>query len=136
MSAEAPTPDPPRQISGFVLDTAAIVLFAAIGRRSHDEASGVGAVMSTAAPFLIALLVAWGVAAIVGRSCADLRDPLSVEAGVEIWIVTVSLGLVARRVLWDRGTAIAFVIVAVIVLGALLVGWRVLRRWRTRQLPS
>lgn len=136
MSAEAHTPDPPRQISGFALDTAAIVLFAAIGRRSHDDANGVGAVLSTAAPFLIALLVAWGVAAVVGRSRAELRDPLSVEAGVAIWIITVSLGLVARRVLWDRRTAIAFVIVAVIVLGALLVGWRVLRLWRTRQLPS
>jgi len=51
-----------------------------------------------------------------------------VAAGNGVWIITALLDLVARRLVWDAGTAPPFVVVAVGVLGALLVGWRVTLR--------
>jgi hypothetical protein len=43
---------------------------------------------------------------------------------VIVWLVTVALGMVLRHTLFDRGTALAFIIVATISLGLLLLGWR------------
>ena len=56
-------------VRAAALDAASIVVFVAIGRRSHDEdGNAVVGVLQVAAPFVIALLVAWlaarGVAAI------------------------------------------------------------------------
>jgi hypothetical protein len=41
-----------------------------------------------------------------------------------VWVVTVALGMLLRRTVFDRGTAASFVIVATLVTGALLLGWR------------
>jgi hypothetical protein len=38
--------------------------------------------------------------------------------------VTVALGLVLRNLVFDRGTALPFIIVATLVTGVFLVGWR------------
>ena len=44
--------------------------------------------------------------------------------------------MLLRRTLWDRGTALAFVVVATAFLGAVIVGWRAVHgligrpRWR------
>ena len=102
----------------LALDVLAVVLFAALGRRSHDEGSGVLDVLETAAPFLIALAVGW----LVVR--ATRLEPTCVAAGVVLWAVTVAGGLILRRALWDRGTAASFIVVAALVLGLLLVAWR------------
>ena len=102
----------------MALDVVAIVLFAALGRRSHDEDSGVLDVLETAAPFLIALAVGWLVV-LVARLA-----PTSIVAGFVVWAVTVVGGLVLRRTVWDRGTQPSFIIVAALVLGLLLVVWR------------
>lgn len=118
-----------RHVTAASLDVVSIVVFAAIGRRSHDESNGLGGVLSTAAPFLLALVAGWTVATLVARRRPQLRDGSSPEAVVVIWIVTVGLGLLARRVLWGRGTAFAFVVVATLVLGAFLVVRRL--AWRS-----
>ena len=102
----------------MALDVIAIVLFAALGRRSHDEGSGVLDVLETAAPFLVALAVGW-IVVLVAR-----LPPTSIVAGVVLWAVTVVGGLVLRRTVWDRGTQTSFIIVAALVLGLLLVVWR------------
>lgn len=102
----------------MVLDVVAIMLFAALGRRSHDEGSGVLDVLETAAPFLVALAVGW-VVVLVTR-----LPPTSIVAGFVLWAVTVVGGLVLRRTVWDRGTQPSFIIVAALVLGLLLVAWR------------
>ena len=98
-----------------------VVAFVLAGRRSHDEGSGLGAVLEVAAPFLVALAVGW----LVARAW---RHPVELRTGVTVWIVTVVVGMVLRRAVFDRGTAVSFVIVATVVLGALLVGWRVAAR--------
>jgi hypothetical protein len=100
-------------------DVVAIVAFVAIGRRNHDEGTAVDGIISVAAPFLIALAVGWVAARAWSR-------PMQVEAGFIIWPVTVALGLVLRNLVFDRGTALPFVIVATLVTGLFLVGWRML----------
>ena len=54
------------------------------------------------------------------------RRPLAVwPTGVVIWVVTVVVGMLLRLVA-GQGVQFAFVVVATLVLGAFLVGWRVL----------
>ena len=94
------------------------MVFVVIGRRNHDEGSALGGVLQTAAPFLIALGLAW----------LGSRRRYHVAAtwafGVAIWLSTAGFGLIFRRVLFQKSTALAFAIVAVLFLGLTLVGWR------------
>ncbi|MFK8022991.1 MAG: DUF3054 domain-containing protein [Ilumatobacter sp.] len=101
------------------LDTALVVTFAAIGRRNHDEEPGLAGLVSTAAPFLIGLAVGW----IIIRAW---NRPLDIRTGLMIWPITVSVGMLGRRIIGD-GTAVSFVIVAACFVGATLVGWRAVR---------
>ena len=48
--------------------------------------------------------------------------------GLTIWPITVLVGMIVRNLVFDRGTATSFVIVATIFLGVTLVGWRALTR--------
>lgn len=99
------------------LDVFVVVLFVAIGRRNHDESGAFPAVFETALPFLIGLAVAW----LVVRAW---RRPERLLTGLAIWPVTVLVGMMVRNLVFDRGTATSFVVVATIFLGACLVGWR------------
>lgn len=101
------------------IDTAVVVAFVAIGRNNHDEDPGIAGLFATAAPFLIGLVVGWAVARAWNR-------PLALRTGVIVWLVTVAVGMLVRRVLGD-GTALSFVIVATLFLGATIVGWRAIR---------
>lgn len=107
-------------VAAAAIDVACVLVFVAIGRRSHDESGSVIAgAARVAAPFLIALAVGW----------AALRmwtAPRSVERAVPLWLITVALGLVLRNLVFDRGTALPFIIVATLFTGLLLVGWRLL----------
>ena len=100
-------------------DVVAIVVFVAIGRRNHDEGTTIGGIAAVAAPFLIALLVGW----IAAKAWAR---PMQVEAAFIIWPVTVALGMVLRNLVFDRGTALPFIIVATAVTGVFLIGWRMI----------
>ncbi len=101
------------------LDVFFIVLFAAAGRRTHDQGGAFTSVMNTAAPFLIGLGVAWLIVRV-------WRRPTPVLVGVAIWPITVLAGMILRRGLWDRGTAPSFVVVTTLFIGACLVGWRLI----------
>lgn len=104
-------------LPALALDITGVLLFVAAGRRSHEEAGGLGATFEIAAPFLIALAVAW----VVVRAW---REPRALRTGLIIWPVTVALGQLLRKLVFDRGTATAFIIVSAVALGVLLVGWR------------
>lgn len=99
------------------LDVFSVVVFVAIGRRNHDEGSVFSGVVRTAGPFLIGLAIGWVAA-------KGWRGPMTLRTGVTIWVITVLAGMVLRRLVFDRGTAPAFVIVATVFLGACLIGWR------------
>ena len=103
------------------LDVFAVVLFVAIGRRSHDESGAFAAVIETATPFLIGLVTGW----LVARAW---RHPASLLTGIVIWPVTILVGMIVRNLAFDRGTAASFVIVATLFVGACLVGWRLVLR--------
>lgn len=103
------------------LDTFSIALFVALGRRNHDEDGGIAGVLETAAPFLIGLAVAW----MIWRAW---RRPTLVRTGLAIWPMTLLVGMIVRRTVFDDGTATSFVIVATVFVGVFLVGWRAVFR--------
>ena len=110
--------DSDRRIATAVgLDVFVVILFVAIGRREHEQSSAFTDVLETGAPFLIGLAVAW----LVTRAW---RRPTTLPIGLAVWPITVLVGMIVRRTLFDRGTATAFVIVATLFLGAGLVAWR------------
>ncbi|MCS5729109.1 DUF3054 domain-containing protein [Herbiconiux moechotypicola] len=101
-----------------LLDTALVVVFVAIGRRSHDEDAALLGFLVTLWPFLVGALAGWLVA-------AALRRPLAavVPSGLVVWGASVLLGMVLR-VLSGQGVQPSFVLVTAVVLGVFLVGWR------------
>jgi hypothetical protein len=101
----------------LVVDVAFVLLFATIGRISHTEGVTVGGVAGVAGPFLVALLVGWGVAR--RRSGWPVRLPGSGS----VWLVTVLLGLLLR-VVTGGGFAWSFGLVTLLTLGLFLIGWR------------
>ena len=103
-------------------DVVAVLLFVTVGRRSHDEGGNVvTGVLSVAAPFLIALAVGWAAA-------RAWRAPMAWRTGLVVWPVTIAVGMVLRRFVFDRGTATSFIVVASVATGVLLLGWRLVAR--------
>lgn len=108
----------PRTAFAISFDIDSIILFSLAGYASHDGDEALGeALVRIAAPFLIALAVAW-------VTLRAWQRPFSVGAGLGLWAITVGLGMVLRRFVFDDGTATPFVLVATAVIGGLLVGWR------------
>jgi len=117
MSTTPAAPSLRKSLYAFVADTALIVLFIFIGTRNHDTDTDTAGVFSTAAPFLIALLVGWCVLRV-------WKEPRKVSHGVGLWLITIFTGMLLRHFIFDRGTAGAFIVVATIFNAFTLVGWR------------
>ena len=100
-------------ITTAIVDVVTVVVFVAIGRRNHDEGTALSGVLGVAAPFLIALGISW-----IGLR--TWREPFNRASFIATWVITVFVGLLLRRVVFDRGIATAFIIVATITLGVLL----------------
>jgi hypothetical protein len=115
-----------RTALGLALDTALICLFAAIGRHSHGETSALLGLAITAWPFLAGLAAGW----LVSLS-AFHRAPLRPRDGIPVWLAAVAIGMVLRS-LTHAGTAVSFIVVATLFLGAGLLGWRALAAVVTR----
>ena len=110
-----------------VIDVVAIIAFVIIGRRNHHEGSALSGVVKVAAPFLIALALGW-------MAVRAWKSPMAVGTGVIIWLVTVVGGLALRKMAFDRGAAMPFIIVAGLFNLATLVGWRIVAEFfRTRR---
>lgn len=113
----------------FGLDAVLVVVFAALGRASHDSAVFAG-LWGTAWPFLAGLVAGWLV------TLGWRRPAAPVLTGLGVWIVTVVGGMLLRAAS-GQGTAVPFIIVAMLTLLVLLVGWRVaavvVRRVRARR---
>jgi len=107
-----------RYLPALLLDALLVLVFAAVGRASHDE-SPLGFLL-TAWPFLVALLLGHLLAALLP---ARPRRPWSARWGLVVWVVTVGGGMLLRVAAGDTAQ-LPFIIVATLVLGALLLGWR------------
>ena len=107
-----------RRVSSAVLaDALCVLVFCAIGRRSHAEGVTVTGVAETAWPFLVGAAVGW----LVSRGW---RRPLAlVPTGVAVWVCTIAVGMLLRKAS-SGGVAVTFVIVASVVTAAFLLGWR------------
>ncbi|MEJ6554773.1 DUF3054 domain-containing protein [Microbacterium esteraromaticum] len=117
-----------RYLPAVIVDAVLVLVFAVIGRASHDE-DPLGFLL-TAWPFLVALVVGHALAALVP---ARPRRPWSLGWGVIVWVVTVAGGMLLRIATGDTAET-PFIIVAALVLAALLLGWRLIallvRRYR------
>jgi peptidoglycan/LPS O-acetylase OafA/YrhL len=100
----------------LALDVLAVLLFSAVGRRTHAEGVSLAGIAGTAWPFLAGTVAGWGVA-------RAWRRPASSATGLTVWVAAVALGMLLRR-LTGEGTAWPFVVVATVVLAALFLGWR------------
>jgi FlaA1/EpsC-like NDP-sugar epimerase len=113
------------------IDVALVLVFVLIGRASHNE--NLLGTLNTLWPFVSGLAIGW----IVTRAW---RDPLSIAwIGVGVWISTVVVGMLLR-ILSGQGVQVSFIVVAAIVLGVFLLGWRwiaivVLRRRAREHTP-
>jgi chromate transport protein ChrA len=106
-----------------VADVVSIVVFVALGRKNHDEGGNiVTGTLKVAAPFLIALALGW-------LAARAWKSPTSLTTGVQIWVVTVVAGMLLRHFVFDRGTALPFIIVASGFTLLFLVGWRFVWEW-------
>ncbi|GAB3567085.1 DUF3054 domain-containing protein [Spelaeicoccus albus] len=113
-----------------VLDVVLTLAFVVIGRSSHAEGITLAGTMTTWWPFLAGLAVGW-----IGTA-AWLRPMSIVRSGIGIWLITVGIGM-ALRVVSGQGTAVSFIVVALVAVGVLLLGWRaaaipILRRSRRK----
>jgi hypothetical protein len=105
-----------------IADVALVLVFVLIWRSSHDEGFSVLGTLVTLWPFLAGLAIGW----LVARAW---RRPTTVlPAGVPVWIATVVIGMLFR-VISGQGIEVSFVIVAAIVLGLFLLGWRAIVAW-------
>lgn len=102
----------------LLVDVVWILLFALLGRESHEGDTAALAVLGVAWPFLAGYAAT---ALVVGLR----RRPRSVGRGAVVWLGSVAGGMAIRTVLEGRLPETAFIIVALVFLGAGLVGWRV-----------
>lgn len=112
-----------------VIDVVAVLAFVIIGRKNHDEGSALSGIVNVAAPFLIALALGW-------LAARAWTSPMAVATGIVIWLVTIVAGLVLRKLVFDDGTALPFIIVASLFNLATIVGWRCIAEWRAGKSAS
>lgn len=98
----------------LVVDLLLVAAFAVVGRLSHHGSLSLDGWWTTAWPFLAGALLAWAALAVTRR------PPAAVSSGVVVWLGSLVGGMVLRQAS-GQGTATAFVVVATLVLGALLV---------------
>jgi peptidoglycan/LPS O-acetylase OafA/YrhL len=113
--------------AALVLDVVAVMLFAAIGRRTHGESTAIVGVLATGWPFLVGALAGW-----TGGSA--WRRPASLRTGAII-AATAWAGGMALRAVTGQGTAVPFLIVAAVSLVVLLIGWRLVAGLTGRRRP-
>jgi len=108
------------------LDVILVLVFVVVGRVSHGEELSLLGILVTLWPFLVGLVIghllmrAW-------------RAPFRVVwTGIGIWIATVAVGMLLRLAS-GQGIALSFVLVATVVLGIFLLGWRAFALLITRR---
>ncbi|MCV7429001.1 DUF3054 domain-containing protein [Mycobacterium montefiorense] len=99
-------------------DVVSVLVFCAIGRSSHAEGITIVGLATTVWPFLTGTVVGW----LLSR--AWQRPTAVVPTGLIVWVCTVAIGMLLRRVTSAAVTP-GFLLVASVFTALLLVGWRV-----------
>ncbi|WP_216637809.1 DUF3054 domain-containing protein [Actinoalloteichus hymeniacidonis] len=105
-----------RALPAASVDVLAVLVFAFVGRRNHAEATDLGDVVTTAAPFLGGLALGW-------LATKAWREPTRLAVGVGVWAGVV-LGGLAIRAITVGIPPVSFALVTTAVLGVFLIGWR------------
>lgn len=104
-------------VTALAVDIVCVVVFCALGRRSHAEGLTLAGIAETAWPFLSGTLLGW----VISRGW---RAPTALApTGVIVWLATVVVGMLLRKAS-SQGVAVSFIIVASVVTALLLLGWR------------
>ncbi|QCQ92630.1 DUF3054 domain-containing protein [Rhodococcus sp. SGAir0479] len=122
-----------KYLPAAVVDILFVLIFAALGRRSHEEALDVAGFATTAWPFLAGLAAGWLVTVGLYRDKFDPR--LVVPTGVIAWLSTLVLGMVLRAAS-GQGTAFSFMLVAATFLALFLIGWRAIAQAVRKRRPA
>ncbi|KUH82310.1 MULTISPECIES: DUF3054 domain-containing protein [unclassified Mycobacterium] len=104
-------------LAALATDVCCLIVFAAIGRRSHAEGVDLAGVAATAWPFVAGAAAGWALTRGWRRPYALL------PTGIAVWVCTIVVGMLLRK-LTTAGVAPSFVVVASISTAVLLLGWR------------
>lgn len=118
VAPQARTRRPVSSLLAFDVDVVAVLVFAAVGRRTHEHGLDVVGVLGTAWPFLVGAALGWALARAWRRPLAPW------STGLAVWASAWGAGM-ALRASTGGGTDPAFMLVALGFLGLTLVGWRV-----------
>lgn len=105
-------------LRAIAYDVASVLAMVIIGTRNHDTDTGIRGVAFVAAPFLVGLAIAH---VMIARRSVGAR---ATNSGLTAVAITVIMGMLTRNVFFNRGTAVAFVIVATVFLSLTMLGWR------------
>jgi hypothetical protein len=106
-----------QRLAWLGVDVVGVLVFCAVGRRSHAEGITIAGVATTAWPFLTGTVVGW----LASRGWQ--RPTAVVPTGLVVWLCTVVIGMLLRKVS-SAGVAASFVVVASLATAVLLLGWR------------
>ena len=106
-------------LRALLFDALCVLLMVVIGTRNHKTDTGITGILFVAAPFWIAMSLAH-LAPLLQRKNRKEQN------AYVVWGYTVVMGMVLRNMVFDRGTATAFIIVATVFLGITMFGWRAL----------
>lgn len=119
VNAKRPKPPAAALVTAALADVVLILVFAAVGRDAHQRGDVLAGVLLTAWPFLAGAAMGW----LVTRAW---RAPLSVRpAGLGAWLGSLAGGMLLRAAT-GQTVVLPFVIVALLSLGVLLLGYRLI----------
>lgn len=101
----------------LLFDVLAVALFAFLARLAHGGLDPL-AILNTFWPFALGTLLAWLL----------FRPDSSIAKGVPVWLCTVVVGLSIWSIRHHAAPHISFLIVASVMSGLLILGWRFLRK--------
>lgn len=118
----------PKKLSQMALlaDMFVVVVFVAVGRRSHEEGSGLEGFLRVWWPFALGLVVAT-------FATGMWKHPFEWRRVIAGWLGTVAIGMLLRIVVQGRDFKPSFVIVTIAFLGLGMLGWRWLARRLARE---
>lgn len=107
-----------QRLAWLGVDVVGVLVFCAVGRRSHAEGLTISGVATTAWPFLTGTVIGW-------LAARGWRRPTAVvPTGLAVWLCTVVIGMALRKIS-SATVAASFVVVASVVTAVVLLGWRV-----------